>query len=319
MCIREEGLLLLLLAWLSMVSSTPIPHNVENPTANLTFGPVPPLMQVVPEGFIPIPFGMDGVFFNMMEALRVLAEGDFDGVTVLKTFTTDQYPQPTITLTSHSGYIQCGYAIWGLLLAWSWLGQPGHSIITHFQLLWNGQVVGGIQVGDLMPHDAATQQLGQPIKSTSSATQMRFNNNHTDVALIKSSNLTSILPDTHFKITYDYFGDEIDDIEMKLAFMYTLAQAARYPSDDWIDRTWRPNIQALGCRVVAQNLNSGPPPEFNFYWLIESVAAAGKILITRNIYRGLRVISFVDDIQFGSLNFYDGHWHFPARPALDSS
>ncbi|KAL8716574.1 MAG: hypothetical protein Q9225_006105 [Loekoesia sp. 1 TL-2023] len=267
-------------------------------------------MSYIVDYQFPILFGKDAAFLNTIEAMKTLAVEDFEGITPLRTFRTETYPQPAISLTSpaFTGFKR-EYAIYGLLMAFGHIHLLGVAQVTHFTLLWNMQPVGGILFGDI---NRFAQELDQRTNATTkdiaelTATikQIETGTNQTDITSSVTHTLTSNLTDlssTNLYVAFHYFGDTIAKVDMMISIMYVLVQAARRPANRRILGPWGPAIQDENCKFDARSLVSNPPPFFTFYCVIQAVAAAANFLFERNIYRELSGLIRLDEVTVGKV------------------
>lgn len=267
-------------------------------------------MRCVATEINPIPLSKNGAFINIIEALRVLAKEDYEGFTPLTTFRTHNYPQPVIALTEPLlSPIKRKYVIWGLLLAWAWLSQPGRAVVTHFDLLWDDQSVGGILFGSLYldtqeyegeVNDTAVEDIAKPHKL--------------EAPMGYVSSLKQI-PDNVLVVSFNYFGPGVMMKEnMQSSLLYVLSQAARYPADTPITDNWRPRVQENKCLFLAQRVVSASPSSFNFFWLIEATVITANYILHTGRYRNINGLILLDGHVIGNVMLFS-RIHFNATPA----
>ena len=269
-------------------------------------------MRSVANVLSPIPLEKNGAFINIIEALRVLAKEDYEGSTPLMTFRTFNYPQPPIALTSPTlSPIERKYVIWGLLLAWAWLSHPGRALVTHFDLFWDNQPVGGILFGSLdlyAQHDnngsntavkdhAESQELKVPMEGFS------------NVRKFSNSQLAEV---------FSYFrGGAMTKENMQLSLLYALSQMARYPIDTPIIDNWRPRFQEDRCLFFAQKIVSASPVAFNFRWLIEATGIMANFIVRSGKYRNLNGLLLLDGHAIGNIMLFSRlHFNETAASAV---
>ena len=299
MFVSMEFSLTFLLLWGQTVSSGPILRNVSDPITDLSRGLIPMRMRCVPSDTYSIPLEKNGAFFNIIEAFRVLAKEDFEGSTPLTRFRTHSYPQPLIALTSPlEDGIKRKYVIWGLLQAWAWLSHPGHAVVTHFDLLWDDQPVGGILFGSL---HLDAQYTGNA-SSTAVKDLAEF---YGFEAPVESFSNPRQFSDTQLVVSFNYFSTEaMTKEDVQLSLLYVLAQTAQYPVHTPIIDDWKPRIQEHNCLFLAQKVVSASPFAFNLFWLIESTTIMANYIIRSGEYRNLNGLILLDGHVIGNLMLF---------------
>ncbi|KAL9597094.1 MAG: hypothetical protein Q9219_005377 [cf. Caloplaca sp. 3 TL-2023] len=252
-------------------------------------------------------FTEDAGFINVVQALSELASGDFNGETQIYQFKTDVYPHPVITLTSQLHIpIKRKFVIWGLVWAFLEWQRRGLYMCGQYIFQWNGQEVGGMLVG-YEPTDARGLHGG--INDTVISKSAVGRASLTDqVSAGPSIASVPFSPRTRFSkyqlsLLFTYLGEPLNKRDMFRSTLFTLAQTARPPADAEVVGIWRPTYQSQGCVFAVAVSTSPAAPPLPYFDIIEAVASSARYIVSRNIYRSLRIEMKVGNQRVGTAAF----------------
>lgn len=271
--------------------------NLSQPTTNLSLGPIPAAFDVRWETSHAPRFDPDAVFINIVEAMRVVAHGDYKERMPLSRFNTARYKVPVISLeTRWQVNIPRRLVIWGLQKILSQMLTNNRWETGHFGLYWNTIVyLGGISFGgpEGLLEYPATKSSSNRNKSAETAPGQE----HPETSGLEASPTLALTKD-HASIsnsldapllTVDFVssGNEMARSQLWLAIVSTMALAAKPPGDAEPPPAWHPVIADLDCQFFMMLEDPATAPPMAYYYVVEAVSQAAQYVVESNDYRGL--------------------------------
>ena len=277
----------------------------------VTDSPIPPDFQFIHDYSTFARLSFDMAFVNTIEALKTLALGDFEGRTNTPRFSTTKYPRPVITITSPNGATyKRKYAIWGLVLALNYLAVPSQCGMSHFTFMWHGVAVlkilydvpSGNPVASIGTSKRDASTISLPTRQMIGRTISPRLDNSPSTSLKLPLNATS-LSNARLQVSTKYLGKSKAKLDLVLAILFVLSQAAAFPAHQQVPIIWAPEIQERDCLFHVESSVRSSPPLMTYAWVIEVVSRTANYLIDHHIWQDLEVFAYVDGVLIGTMNF----------------
>ncbi|KAI4193661.1 MAG: hypothetical protein LQ350_008214 [Teloschistes chrysophthalmus] len=254
-------------------------------------------------------FPFNAALINTVEALKILALGDFEGQTGSIRVRIEDYATPLIIISSPAGpTVKRKYAIWGLVLALSHLAVSSQCHESHFTFTWKGEKVAEIMYevpGPRLDTATAKRDTDESItqvynREIDASLLIKRANSSPASTLTVPSNDTSVAAGPRIRVTMSYVGAKpIVQLDMVLAILFVLCQAAVFPKDTLLPSQWAPSVQNPDCAFDAQSFSL--PQLLDYGFLIDVVADSATFLVEHGSWRGIEMVAKVEGIEIGRM------------------